>query len=197
MIWFNQFGQPETINGVQVVASDHYGVRARLKIGHGGTIDSVMDTDSSNQPSVQLKRAIATLMDSSDMSSALEVHGMIPNDEQTTQRQEAFELLQRIVSDTSEDADTVQPGIPLVIVPVGSYALGVWTSSSDIDCLCIGSISSKTFFKLARQRLVKAGNPQVRILRKVEATTGTMLELSVNGILMDMQYCPAAQVVER
>ena len=197
VIWFNQFGQPETINGVQVVASDHYGVRARLKIGHGGTIDSVMDTDSSNQPSVQLKRAIATLMDSSDMSSALEVHGMIPNDEQTTQRQEAFELLQRIVSDTSEDADTVQPGIPLVIVPVGSYALGVWTSSSDIDCLCIGSISSKTFFKLARQRLVKAGNPQVRILRKVEATTGTMLELSVNGILMDMQYCPAAQVVER
>ncbi|KAJ5060576.1 Poly(A) polymerase type 3 [Bipolaris maydis] len=197
VIRFNQFGQPETINGVQVVASDHYGIRARLKIGHGGTIDSAMDTDSSNLPSVQLKRAIATLTDSSDMSSALEVHGMIPNDEQTTQRQEAFALLQRIVSDTSEDAETGQSGIPLVIVPVGSYALGVWTSSSDIDCLCIGSISSKTFFKLARQRLVKAGNPQVRILRKVEAATGTMLELSINGILMDLQYCPAAQVVER
>jgi poly(A) polymerase Pap1 len=85
----------------------------------------------------------------------------------------------------------------MVVVPVGSYALGVWTSDSDIDCLCVGTISSKTFFKLARQRLVKAEGRGVRIMRKVEASTGTMLELSVNGVAMDLQYCPAARVVER
>jgi hypothetical protein len=73
----------------------------------------------------------------------------------------------------------------------------VWTYGSDIDCLCIGTISSKTFFKLALQRLLKAHDQGVRILRNVEANTGTMLELSVSGVAMDLQYCPAANVVER
>jgi endonuclease/exonuclease/phosphatase family metal-dependent hydrolase len=194
---FNQFGLPETIDGAQVVASDHYGVRARLKVSEGGMMDSKTDIDSINQPSVELKRAIATLSESSDISLALAAHGMVPNEEQTTRRQDAFATLQQIILDTNDNLEPGQSSIPLIVVPVGSYALGVWTSDSDIDCLCIGTISSKTFFKLARQRLTKAGNPQVRILRKVEAHTGTMLELSVNGILMDLQYCPAAQVVER
>lgn len=35
------------------------------------------------------------------------------------------------------------------------------------------------------------------MLRKVEANTGTMLELSVNGVNIDLQYCPAANVVQR
>lgn len=193
---FNHFGLPEIIDDVQVVASDHYGVRTQMRIA-SGVADNAINTDAVNQPVVQMKRSIVTLSDASAINSVLAVHGMIPDEEQAKQRQDAFSTLQQVILNKPSDAESEQSDIPLVMVPVGSYALGVWTSNSDVDCLCIGTISSKTFFKLARQRLIKAGDTQVRILRKVEASTGTMLELSINGILMDLQYCPAAQVVER
>ncbi|KNG52715.1 duf455 domain-containing protein [Stemphylium lycopersici] len=193
---FNQFGHPESIDGAQIVASDHYGVRSRMRITDGAVVDSTNDVDPTKKPPYQVKRAVASLSDSSE-TSALASHAMFPTPEQTAQRRDAYAILEQIILGASNNPDSDQPNIPLVMISVGSYALDIWTSDSDIDCLCIGTISSKTFFKLARQRMIKAGNSQVRILRKVEASTGTMLELSVNGVLMDMQYCPAAQVVER
>ncbi len=69
----------------------------------------------------------------------------------------------------------------LVVVPVGSYGLGVWTSTSDVDCLCIGPFSSSTFFALTVQRLKKAAAQGVKILRRVRANSGTMLELEVQA----------------
>jgi poly(A) polymerase Pap1 len=131
------------------------------------------------------------------LSSVLKSGGMFPTEEEVQQRQKTLALLKQIVLGDPGDDSAGISDIPMVMVTVGSYALGVWTSESDIDCLCIGTISSKTFFKLARQRLAKANDQGVRILRKVEASTGTMLELSVNGVAMDLQYCPAARVVER
>jgi endonuclease/exonuclease/phosphatase family metal-dependent hydrolase len=194
---FNHFGVPEMVDGVQEVASDHYGVRAIMQILDGTAERQGSDGTSLQLHSVEHKRATATLSDSSGMVSTLTAHDMFPTEEQSQQRQEAFALLKQTILGTSEDADSAQPDIPMVLVPVGSYALGVWTVESDIDCLCIGAISSKTFFKLARQRLIKAESQGVRILRRVEASTGTMLELSVDGVLMDLQYCPAGRVVER
>ena len=195
---FNHFGLPEIVDGVQIFASDHYGVRAKVKIADGTATNTANTIDGLETSTVEHKRASTTLSESSSISSALAIHSMFPTDEQTKQRQNAFEILQQTLLGTIDAAeDSVQPDIPFVMVPVGSYALGVWTSDSDIDCLCIGTISSKTFFKLARQRIIRAEYRGVRILRKVEASTGTMLELSVNGVLMDLQYCPAAQVVER
>jgi poly(A) polymerase Pap1 len=85
----------------------------------------------------------------------------------------------------------------MVVVPVGSYGLGVWSTSSDIDCLCVGSISAKTFFSLASQKLRKAADLGIRILRRVKANSGTMLELDVRGIKLDLQYCPATKIAER
>jgi poly(A) polymerase Pap1 len=131
------------------------------------------------------------------LETVLSTHRMFPDAEEIQQRQQAFAILKQTILGSSDDHDATLSDIPMVVVPVGSYALGVWTSDSDIDCLCVGTISSKTFFKLARQRLVKAEGRGVRIMRKVEASTGTMLELSVNGVAMDLQYCPAARVVER
>jgi endonuclease/exonuclease/phosphatase family metal-dependent hydrolase len=194
---FNHFGLPETVEGEQEVASDHYGVRATMKILNPATENAGTDSTSMASPSVEHKRTNATLSDSSSISSTLAAHHIFPTEDQSQQRRDAFAHLKQIVLSTSNDTDSVQPDIPMVLVAVGSYALGVWTAESDIDCLCIGTISSKTFFKLSRQRIMKAESQGVRILRKVEASTGTMLELSVNGISMDLQYCPAAQVVER
>ncbi|KAF1946437.1 Poly(A) polymerase type 3 [Clathrospora elynae] len=189
---FNHFGLPETVDGAQVVASDHYGVRTTIQI-----LDEAAERTGLEYLTVQHKRAMATLSDSSDLNSALTAHGMFPTEEQIRQRQHAYTVLKQVVLGMSDGMDSALSDIPMVMVPVGSFALGVWTSGSDIDCLCIGTISSKTFFKLARQRLVRAEIQGVRIVRKVEANTGTMLELSVNGITMDLQYCPAARVVER
>jgi poly(A) polymerase Pap1 len=137
------------------------------------------------------------MSDFTDLASVLAARSMFPTEEETQQRQKALSVLKQVVLGTSNDDDSVTSEIPMVVVAVGSYGLDIWTSESDIDCLCIGTISSKTFFKLARQRLIKAHDQGVRILRKVEANTGTMLELSVNGVAVDLQYCPAARIIER
>ncbi|KAF1839782.1 hypothetical protein BDW02DRAFT_10529 [Decorospora gaudefroyi] len=194
---FNHFGIPELLDGLQIVGSDHYGVRTTMQLLKNVAEKTGADINTSEQLPVEYRRAITTLADSSDMSSSLTAHDMFPDEEQTERRQNAFALLNQVILGASNFMDPGLSDIPMIMVPVGSYALGVWTAESDIDCLCIGTISSKTFFKLARQRLVKAESQGVRILRKVQASTGTMLELSVKGVAMDLQYCPAARVVER
>ncbi|KAH7095320.1 hypothetical protein FB567DRAFT_26608 [Paraphoma chrysanthemicola] len=193
---FNHFGLPEDMSGSQVVPSDHSGVRAALKVASHSHIETLSRT-SQVQPTVKLQRATPALSDTGEMSSVLEAHHMFPGEQASLLRRQAFDCLKAIVLGDTSETLSGSADIPLVVVPVGSYALGVWTAESDIDCLCIGTISSKTFFKLVRQRIGKADGQSVRILRKVEANTGTMLELSVDGIAMDLQYCPAARVVER
>jgi poly(A) polymerase Pap1 len=120
---------------------------------------------------------------------------MFPTEDEQQQRSDAFALLEAVLAGSSTESNVSE--IPMVIVPVGSYALGVWTSVSDIDCLCIGSITPKTFFQLARQRIRRAEAQGIRVIRRVEADTGTMLELSVNGVAVNLQYCPAARIVDR
>ena len=193
---FNHFGLPEEVSGRQLVASDHSGVRASMRLLEPVSAISPEHRELLAALPVYHQQAPPSMTDD-EAVSMLATHRMFPTDEEAQQREAAFTLLKQIVLGETEDGDSSSPDIPLVMVPVGSYALGAWTWDSDIDCLCIGTISSKTFFKLARQRLQRAENPDVRIMRKVEAGTGTMLELSVNGIAMDLQYCPAARVVER
>jgi endonuclease/exonuclease/phosphatase family metal-dependent hydrolase len=192
----NTFGLPEDVDGAQVVASDHSGIRSTLEVMKI-KISCEAELDTIRQHEVERKRASSTLSSHMDLTSSLTSGGMFPTDEEVQQRATALSLLKEVILGVPDDIISTTSEVPMIIVPVGSYALGVWTSESDIDCLCIGTISSKTFFKLARQRLNKAHDKGVRVLRKVEASTGTMLELSVNGIYMDLQYCPAASVIER
>jgi endonuclease/exonuclease/phosphatase family metal-dependent hydrolase len=189
----NMFGLPAEIDGESIVPSDHYGVRASLQMSN----PAEEMTPDHRQLLKELNVGVQQVphLASQDMRSTLRQHGMFLTDEQESKRQAAFDLLKEVVLGDSRTGG--QADIPLVMVAVGSFAMKVDTSASDIDCLCIGSISSKTFFKLARQRLQKAESRGIRILRKVEAGTGTMLELSVDGVPMDLQYCPAARVAER
>lgn len=192
----NNFGLPEDVDGAQVVASDHSGVRACLEILEMLTADHSDSAQSMSRTTVERKRAAEALRSLPELDQVLEAGGMLPTPEAIEQRRLALSTLENVILGTTGD-EAAASDIPMVIVPVGSYALGVWTADSDIDCLCIGTISSKTFFKLARQRLIKAHDQGVRLLRKVDASTGTMLELSINGVAMDLQYCPAARVVEK
>jgi 2'-5' RNA ligase len=210
---FNMFGFPEnsgskTGNGRNRdqdsephCGSDHWGIRATLSIDSSCGAGKLNDGNVQLAP-LQFRKAPLSLVDIVALKSCLTEHSMIPTDEEVNKRKEVFALLKGILQQSpipgsSDTTDNMRSNISMVVVPVGSYGLGVWSTSSDIDCLSIGSISSKTFFTLAGQRLRKAVDLGVRILRKVKAASGTMLELDVRGIKLDLQYCPATKLVER
>ncbi|KAF2869220.1 hypothetical protein BDV95DRAFT_578616 [Massariosphaeria phaeospora] len=143
------------------------------------------------------QKTSSQLSEHSNLTSVLSARHMLPSEDESHGRKQALDLIKEVLLGSSDDATSSTSDVPMVIVPVGSYALGVWTTTSDIDCLCIGSISSKTFFKLARQRIRRAETQGVLLLRRVDASTGTVLRILVNGVNMDLQYCPAARIVER
>ncbi|WQF80047.1 Putative polymerase, nucleotidyl transferase domain, poly(A) polymerase, central [Colletotrichum destructivum] len=194
---FNMFGfitgKGETREG-PLYASDHWGIRCLLH-----RFDSKNAAATSAQVvHVQPKKAPAGLSDVAVLRRCMENLNIFPTEQDEAVRKEALQLLQHTLLDSDQTTGDQTRGRPaFMLVPVGSYGLGTWSKTSDIDCLCIGSISSRVFFILARQRLRKSGNPGVRLLRKVKAKTGTMLEVEILGVKCDLQYCQAPSVVEQ
>ena len=134
-----------------------------------------------------------------ELKQCLSARDLMPTPEEATARTDAIDLLRRVLADemASQSKSDSHFKPVLVLVPVGSTALGVWTPESDVDCLCIGGISSKTFFTLAVKRLRRAASEGIIIVRRVQANSGTMLELIVQGIRFDLQYCPAISIAEQ
>ncbi|KAI0817394.1 hypothetical protein GGR55DRAFT_16767 [Xylaria sp. FL0064] len=174
-------------------ASDHWGVRCSLKTKRRGDDSPTEDSSKLSVP-VRLSPAQESLSDISELKSCLDGLKIFPSDADVTRRKEALELLKDVVLEN--DTVTTRGKPTFVLAPVGSYGLGVWTASSDIDCLCIGPISAKTFFALAIQRIRKAEDRGIRLRRRVNAHSGTMLELEVLDIKMDLQYCPSTIIAE-
>ncbi|KAI3329217.1 DUF455 domain-containing protein [Xylariaceae sp. AK1471] len=174
-------------------ASDHWGVRCSLKINRTGDGTSSEVASKFSEP-VHLNPAPSSLDDVSELKGCLDVLGVFPSETDVAKRKEAFELLKDVVLEKDDATARGKPAF--VLVPVGSYGLGVWTASSDIDCLCIGPISSKTFFSLATQRIRRAEHRGVMLRRRVNAHSGTMLELEVLDVKMDLQYCPSSIIAE-
>lgn len=170
-------------------ASDHWGIRCSLKINKREDNNA-----AALSVPVHLSPAQDSLTDIAQLKSCLSGLNILPSESDATRRKEAFELLKNVVLEN--DPVTVRGKPTFALVPVGSYGLGVWAASSDIDCLCIGPISAKTFFTLASQRIRKAEDKGIRLRRRVNAHSGTMLELEVLDIKMDLQYCPSATIAE-
>lgn len=208
---FNMFGAPGDSSGETYkldtlvgsgphYGSDHWGVRSSLKINHDCGIEEPADVAVSP---LQLRKAPTGLTDLLSLRSYLEEHSMLPSDDEIDTRKEILALIRGILQQSGlpeQDGDTKnkdQVNISPVVVPVGSYGLGVWSTSSDIDCLCVGPISPRLFFKIAAQRLGKADHLGVKILRKVNAASGRMLELDIRGVKVDIQYCAAVEIAER
>jgi 2'-5' RNA ligase/endonuclease/exonuclease/phosphatase family metal-dependent hydrolase len=203
---FNMFGFPEeACNDViqdqdpePSCGSDHWGVRASMRIDPDAEARQLGEFDVDQATSLQTKKAPPTLSDVSALKSYLANHSIFPTDEEVEKRKDVFALVKSILQKPPGNTPgNDRSNFSIVVVATGSYALGVWSTSSDIDCLCVGSISARTFFELAGQRLRKAADLGVRILRKVKANSGTMLELDVRGVKMDLQYCPATKIAER
>jgi len=203
---FNKFGflKERIGQGIDTdtsYASDHWGVRCVMKVGSGET-ERLSDQVSSLVVPVHLKTAPGGLSGDGSVKECLAKLGLFPSDAEVEKRQMVFDLLKKVLLEAppGESADSAasyhKSRASVIVIPVGSYGFGVWTTSSDIDCLCIGPFSSRTFFALATQRLRKAASEGVRVLRRVRANSGTMLELEIQGIKMDLQYCPATSIAE-
>lgn len=180
---FNMFGYPEA--GEQRCGSDHWGVRAAIRLAkspESGVLE-VQGTPQIDPPPG---------LGHSSLEDYVLRHPTFPTPEDARKRKEVFALVENALQQMS----TAGNKIPLVAVPVGSYGLDVWNTSSDIDFLCISSVSSKIFFTLAVRNFKKASAQGLRILRKVEAHSGTMLELAVQGVRLDIQYCAAARIAD-
>ncbi|GKU15138.1 unnamed protein product [Fusarium langsethiae] len=193
---FNMFGQTPfqaTQGGHSTYASDHWGIRCLLL----KSSSSEMSKAAVPEMTIKLQRPVPNLVEGEGLEHFLKNYGYLPTEQERATRDQAIRALEAALKDfnLSESEDDTRSGPPFIVVPVGSYGLGVWTSSSDIDCLCIGPFSSKTFFTMAVQRLKRAAD--IRILRRVKANSGYMLELEVHGIKVDLQYCAAASIAER
>ncbi|OJD25404.1 hypothetical protein ACJ73_03229 [Blastomyces percursus] len=176
--------------------SDHWGIRASLELDSNGGID----VDRFESTPLYAKLANSKFYNPAGLKVCLADRSIFPSSEDAEKRKAAFLLLKNLIQHGSlpeSGKEIDQSRFSIVVTTVGSYGLGVWTDSSDVDCLCVGSISSKVFFELALQRLRKGAEWGVRILRKVKASTGTMLELEINSVKFYLQYCPAAAVAER
>ena len=210
---FNMFGLArendiETGDGMKMddvaesyCGSDHWGVRSTLRIDTSPGVEESNDVLHQLAP-VQLKKAPPSLSNMAALKAYLAEQSTFPTEEQTENRKGVLALMKNILQQdlsqrSTDNADSNRFNIPMVVVPVGSYGLGVWDTSSDMDILCIGSISAKTFFSLTIQRLRRVADLGVNILRKVIAKSGTMLELDVRGVKLDLQYCPATRIAER
>jgi 2'-5' RNA ligase/endonuclease/exonuclease/phosphatase family metal-dependent hydrolase len=195
---FNMFGQlavNENGSASQSFASDHWGIRCLLMVSprEEGNV-----TQSSLNFQVNLHKAALSLGSFEELKASLVSSGQFPTTAEADLRKEAIDLLQKILieEDATTAAAETRSKVQLVLIPVGSFGLGVWTDLSDIDCLCVGNISTRVFFNLAVQKLRKASADGVKILRRVMANTGTMLELEIRGIKFDLQYCAAAAIAQ-
>ncbi|KAL2869380.1 uncharacterized protein BJX67DRAFT_379398 [Aspergillus lucknowensis] len=187
---FNQFGVPESDGHL---GSDHWGIRAVLRVS---------DQDDSEDPSHRKPtlgnwKSPPSLGGIDGLMQCLRDYHAFPSTEEIDQRREAIQLIGEVVNqrDPNLSLDT-RLNLSFAVVPVGSYGLGVWTGSSDIDLLAIGQVSPRTFFALIVAKLRRATDGEIKILRKVKAASGTMLELEVRGVRADLQYCAATRVAE-
>ena len=92
--------------------------------------------------------------------------------------------------------------VRLVLVPVGSYALGVDFPDSDVDCIIVGNVSSTTFWSIVKQKLISQakdnnGATLVNLKRFVKDAAVQMMVLEVDGVKVDLQYCPSAALAEK
>ncbi|PTB80822.1 hypothetical protein M440DRAFT_1389022 [Trichoderma longibrachiatum ATCC 18648] len=195
---FNMFGQVMDSKGdsPQTPASDHWGIRCLLVASSESA--GAAGPSNANLRAVSLHKAALTLGSFEELKGCLASSGQFPAPADADRRNEAIALLQTTLLETDAEAagNSTRSQVQLVLIPVGSFGLGVWTDSSDVDCLCVGNISSRTFFALAAQKLRKASGNGIKILRRVMASTGTMLELEIRGIKFDLQYCSAAAIAQ-
>ena len=202
------FGLPKT--GGQV-ASDHWGLGVTLRFGDipADLTPGVLSTVAA--PTITLPR-LPVNFDDGQLTETCAENKFIPSDAQNRTFHNALDALRDLIASlspsisstpisSSEDASAQTPpvtAVRLVVAPVGSFAMGYHTANSDLDCVIVGNISPKTFWSLIRLKIRAASAPQrVKLRRFVKDALVQMMELDIDGVKVDLQYCPAPKLVER
>ncbi|KAJ3809430.1 2'-5' RNA ligase superfamily-domain-containing protein [Lentinula aff. lateritia] len=126
----------------------------------------------------------------------------LPSAEQERKMSAVVETLRSLICPSSVFPTTKTGNVQIRIECVGSYALGVHTSTSDVDCLAVGTISSSNFWALMKHNLRRNAKAlenrcslDVRLERFVKDAVVQMMDLEVGGVKVDLQYCPARGLV--
>jgi hypothetical protein len=192
VVAFKLFGFA-TRDGQREVGSDHWGIRTELRFR---TSDAPWRPPI-DRVNLSIGSPPQSLAGAHQLKECLIAHGAFPSDTEVVLRKEVFDLIKMLLNHQEATASASQLIVSFVVAPVGSYRLGVWNSASDIDCLVLGSISPRTFFTLMVQKLRRNADFGVKLLRKVKAASGTMLELEVRGVRIDLQYCAATDFIDK
>lgn len=176
---------PLVEEGKCYLASDHYGLYCRLLYDETTlSAKNRMDTmNASMQDDVYFES-------SEEISNLLRSHNVFETPEGDALRSRALDLL----------STTLKRRINHVLVTVGSYALGVHSPSSDIDCLCISSITQERFFSVIQTVFSTTNNKEISIfIRRIVADALVpVIKLRVlDSVDIDLQYCYAPPVVEQ
>lgn len=175
-------------------ASDHWGIKATFRRSLISSTEGPANAEVEDIPSTQCPTASISL---ADIHTSFEKEAWLPSPEQEDSMRRALVLLRTVICAPVGER---QSNVILKLEPVGSYALGVHTRDSDIDCLTVGNISPQTFWKLARFR-VRASSSQgengIKLRRFVKDAIVQMMELEAYGVKIDLQYCAASNLVER
>ena len=77
-------------------------------------------------------------------------------------------------------------GVTIGVVPVGSYALRLWSRHEPIVCCVIGTPSDATFFKLAKRAFQRVAQPDLIVERS--SLSDATFELNIDTIIVHLRY---------
>jgi uncharacterized protein (UPF0248 family)/2'-5' RNA ligase/endonuclease/exonuclease/phosphatase family metal-dependent hydrolase len=179
---FGLFAKPKAGQDVQM--SDHYGIYTVLQ-----SADIEVDacgTQDSKETGIEVED-INIVQDDFDVKHLLAP--LMPTEDDRSKREVALALLK----ETFTKAKTLNG---VIVAPLGSYAMDTYFADSDIDVLVIGSVSQSTFFDAATKLLSKqAGSENEAPHAILINSLVRVLETTINGIKVDIQYCQAHEVV--
>ena len=203
-----------------ISCSDHWPLHARLTMHSPATQTLPTTHVELSVPSREDDGAQTSHLEDqtpdTDLWKFAESSGAIPPAERVQQKERVIHSLCRTlgashdgslmsdfaVRDSSQHDAQVINSVKLVLVPVGSFALGVDFPDSDIDCIVVGNVSSSSFWAISRQRIVSQPKDAdqssfVTLRRFVKDAAVQMMVLEVDGVKVDLQYCPSAGLAEK
>jgi len=183
------FGVPER---EEDLASDHWGISVTLKLSPEPQAMDTFSDATSVKVSTEILGIPETNWTDDEISNTLQTANIIPTSTHDTGILTALSHLQDFLT-------PLQSQIPFLLQPLGSFALGAHTNSSDLDILAVSTISPTTFWTLFLQHLYRykvwRGGNRIKLLRVIWEAKAPMVELRVDGFAFEVLYCAAGRLI--